>query len=56
MALELVSWVDYRCVLHHFSSRTRLEGVLGPSLVENGGKSAKTKIQILVSYDDRYYV
>ncbi len=26
MAAELVSRADFRCVLHHFSSRPRLEG------------------------------
>ncbi len=43
MALELVSGADLRCVLFHFASLTRLEGVLGPSLA---GKWPKTKIKI----------
>ncbi len=49
MALELNSCADFSCVLHDFSSRTRLEGSWGPIWPENGRKSAKTKIYILVS-------
>jgi hypothetical protein len=38
MSLELVSGADLICTLHHFSSRARLEGVLGPSLAEKRPK------------------
>ncbi len=37
MALELVSWVDFRCVLHHFSSQV---------WPENGPKPTDTLIYI----------
>ncbi len=43
------AWVDFRCVLHHFSSRTHLEGSRGPIWPESDRKSTKTKIRILVS-------
>ncbi len=42
------------CVLHHLSSRTRLEGSWGSSGPENYGKSIKAKLYISVSYYDRY--
>ncbi len=32
IVLELASGADVRCVLHHVSSLTHLEGFLGPSL------------------------
>ncbi len=36
MAFELVSWVDFRCVLDHFSSLTRLKGSWGQVWPEIG--------------------
>ncbi len=51
MELESVSWADLGSVLHHFSSRARLELSWGQVVPESGRKSAKIKIQILVSYE-----
>ncbi len=45
MSLELVSGADCRRVLHHFSSLTRVEEALGPSLA---GKLPKTETQIWI--------
>ncbi len=56
MAFELVSWTDFKFVLNQFSSRTRLERSWGSVWPENDRKSSNTKIWILVSYYDRYYV
>ncbi len=44
-ALELVSGADFGCVLHHFSSPTRLDGSRGQVRPEMG---LKPKIQILI--------
>ncbi len=54
MALSLFSWADFRRVLHHLSSRTRLKRSWGQVWQESKRKSIKTEIYISVSYDDRY--
>jgi hypothetical protein len=54
MAVEWVSWAEFRRVLHHFSSRTRMEGSCGPAWLEDGRKPSKNKIYIFVSDYDRY--
>ncbi len=41
MVLELVSGADFRCVLHHLSSLTRLKGSWGQVWPENNPKLAK---------------
>ena len=46
MALELVSGADFRCVLHHLSSLTRLKGSWGQVWSENDPKP-KLKSKIL---------
>ncbi len=54
IALELVSRADFRWVLHHVSSRSRLKGSWGPVCPEDFKKKSKTEVYNLVSYDDRY--
>ena len=48
-ALELVSGVNFVCVLNHFASPTRWNGSRGQVRPENGPKPAKTKIKIIIS-------
>ncbi len=43
MGLDLVSGVDFRCVLHHLSSGPRLDGGLGAKL---GRKAAENRRKI----------
>ncbi len=40
-ALDLVSWADFGCVLHHFSSPTRWSGSRGQVRPETGQKTNK---------------
>ncbi len=49
MVLYLVCGTDFRCVLHPFSSLTRLEGSWGQAWPESWRKLTKTKIYIFVS-------
>ncbi len=49
MVLELVSGSDFRCVLHHLASLTRLKGSWGQVWPANGPKPTKTAFYILVS-------
>ncbi len=44
MALEFISWADYRCVLQQFSSLTRLKGSWGQVCPESGRKPTKTNL------------
>ncbi len=44
MAFELVSWVHFRSVLHHFSSRARLEGSWAQVWPEHDRQPTKTVI------------
>jgi hypothetical protein len=44
--LELVSWADFWCNLHYFSSRGRSRGSRGPPWTPRGGKSAKSRGRI----------
>ena len=43
MTLKLVSWDEFRCVLHHFLSWTRLEGPWGPIWPETDRKPYRFK-------------
>jgi hypothetical protein len=43
----LVYGADFKCVLHHFSSLTRLTGSWGQVWPESGRKPTNTLIQIL---------
>ena len=48
MALELVYGANFRRVLHHFSSLTRLKGSWGQLWPKTGPKQQNTKTKIII--------